>query len=1722
MPNSSPNAMRIAATAIVLVFTMNALSSVSHGAAWWGASPDCVQKLELQKCPHASAGVGGDSPPPSGPSGVQADNDRDGIGDDYAKAWGDAIGAALHANDDLDGDGLSNLDEYRWGLVPACVTSTHYVIQNCQDYEKAPVTGAGGDDWLDGPEVAYWNDPSNDPSLLIGPLPPNPDPKLPDAGGQVPPLAYQDPDRNLDTDHDGLVNVADADSDNDGLVDGAEIAHGAYPEFADSDCSIQDTRCTPSSATTYHGTRQGSPGTGDGLNDSTELAAWTALSPTAWNTNFDGDGIANNLLDPDSDNDGLLDGEEFLLGASQVRPDVIDTDHDGLKDGDEVAWNVDTDLDGHVNANDPDSDNDGMGDAWEVAHHFNMVDPSDAALDRDGDGLSNLGEFQHGTDPDNMDTDNDRLLDGQEVNTYATNPLKWDTDGDGMPDYFEVQNALNPLDAGDAGQDADHDSFDRNQDGTPEQPWPNLSEYRYGRPANYDESASGPWLLGTKPLDPDSDKDGAQDGYEVYYGTNPLLPADANADQDQDGLNFTEEVRHGTDPGNPDTDGDGLCDGGRAARCFVPGASGGVGNQPGEGDYGSTPYNSDSDGDGIPDGQEAVFWDPGATGQAQDVDADLANGVVDSDSDNDGLVDGDEAHIYHTDLRVTDTDADQLSDGQEAHDYGTNPLLVDTDHDGLQDGAEVRVHHTWPTLADTDGDGLNDGAELNTYGTDPLLRDTDHDQMPDGWEVQEGTQPLADDAAVDIDADGLANVEEFTIGTHPTKADSDGDGMPDAYENRYHLDPSHASAAADADADGLNNLAEYNANTDPTRADTDGDGLADNELLRYGTDPLAMDSDGDGMNDGAELTAWNAVGPAAWAPNYDGDTFPNGLLDADSDNDQLTDREEFQFTHTKAYSADSDGDGLSDHDEVFKYQGQYDPNKFDTDGDGQSDGVEVAMADTNGDFDKDGLKNGDEATYGTDVTKPDTDCDGINDGPEAAYWGPNWNNGGNRLLDKDVDGDTLPDGLEIGAVGTPGQVFTVTLPDRQDTDGDGLADNQEAHSNARVTCGGAQTSSPSSSSSMAAPAPGQPLLTVADNPALRNALLKTIQYRDAAGNVYGMDGNGLYVQGGYGIRLYLNLPTAPALTSPGLAAPMAYSSTTPGSNGKLTDPTLPDTDGDGLLDGAEVTGSQNPFKSGKANANLPDGNTDPLLCDSDHDGLGDGVELGVPPSVPSQGKREAACNQRDWQTWTITDPNKADTDNDGLIDGPTASGRVGEDQNGDGANNLVTDGAGYCGIFGETSADDADSDDDGIADGVELTGSLSGKKTSPFCFDTDHDGLSDGLEQGVRNPLAGTAVGRTVLSIGWPTWQPFQGTTTNGIPVTTPVDDPDADDDGIPDGLEDVNHNGIFGDYASQIGAYELNPKNPDSDGDNVLDGRELLIYSPTVGNTIGANFLDLMQSPGFGFSKMVYNAGNPWATNPRSGDTDGDGAKDGADLNPRADALLGFWIPGFQMNTKPDLDQGADGWNVDLFFDDIKVVLPISDNPFELQMNGAAAVSFPSQNMYPVPNDLIDKARQGTRVSRPSTLGNLWDITQLADDPRVLAFNIPETPPPSADLRDLKVTVTIQAKDYDGCCNPDDRIDLNPANGASSAVFTFVLGEDSLGSLEPNGVQGGYLVAQNAVWDFNGNNENINDEAGHMKIKAGDTVPSVFLQGLEKINQSGKSGLPDGICHGESTCFHG
>ena len=72
-----------------------------------------------------------------------------------------------------------------------------------------------------------------------------------------------------------------------------------------------------------------------------------------------------------------------------------------------------------------DLDLDGMEDTWELAHGLDPDSAADAALDPDGDTLTNLGEYHVDTDPHLTDSDGDGISDRGELNR-ASDPAAGD------------------------------------------------------------------------------------------------------------------------------------------------------------------------------------------------------------------------------------------------------------------------------------------------------------------------------------------------------------------------------------------------------------------------------------------------------------------------------------------------------------------------------------------------------------------------------------------------------------------------------------------------------------------------------------------------------------------------------------------------------------------------------------------------------------------------------------------------------------------------------------------------------------------------------------------------------------------------------------------------------------------------------------------------------------------------------------------------------------------------------------------------------------------------------------------------------------------------------------------------------------------------------------------------------------------------------------------------
>ncbi|MGB1259021.1 MAG: sulfatase-like hydrolase/transferase [Akkermansiaceae bacterium] len=92
-----------------------------------------------------------------------------------------------------------------------------------------------------------------------------------------------------------------------------------------------------------------------------------------------------------------------------------------------------------------DDDDDGMSNGFEDQYGLDKTDPNDADIDGpDGDGLTNLQEFNLGTDPTKVDSDGDKRPDGVEdanqngvVDAGESNPALRDTDDDGIDDLVE-------------------------------------------------------------------------------------------------------------------------------------------------------------------------------------------------------------------------------------------------------------------------------------------------------------------------------------------------------------------------------------------------------------------------------------------------------------------------------------------------------------------------------------------------------------------------------------------------------------------------------------------------------------------------------------------------------------------------------------------------------------------------------------------------------------------------------------------------------------------------------------------------------------------------------------------------------------------------------------------------------------------------------------------------------------------------------------------------------------------------------------------------------------------------------------------------------------------------------------------------------------------------------------------------------------------------------------
>ena len=476
-----------------------------------------------------------------GTNPVLSDTDGDKLADKWEAMYDGASGvdAVVPANNtelasDTDDDGLNLTEEFKANTNPSLNDTDGDGLNDSYEVfiTTDPLDNDTDNDGLnDAYEVTYTNisgvdpvDPANNTELasdmdkdglnLTEEFKANTNPSLNDTDG--------------DGLNDGLevfitTDPLDNDTDNDGLNDGLEVLTlGSNPILNDTD--------------------------GDGLNDSYELILETDLrlldsDGDKLTDGYEVNELGTNPRNKDTDNDGLDDRYEDL--NSMTNPVLFDTDFDGLNDSYEVLITmtdpllIDTDGDRltdsfeillGTNPKLSDTDGDGLNDAWEVTYEdVSGVDPLKRATsfeimsDLDNDGLTLLEEAMINSDPNDFDTDGDRMGDGWELqylNTLGVHPLIGAID-------FEIN------------LDLDGDGLTLLEEG----------------------------LAGTNPNMADTDDDGLIDGWEVAFagsvGVNPFVKVTAEelgADEDNDGLSTLEESMAGTNPASSDSDGDGLGD----------------------------------------------------------------------------------------------------------------------------------------------------------------------------------------------------------------------------------------------------------------------------------------------------------------------------------------------------------------------------------------------------------------------------------------------------------------------------------------------------------------------------------------------------------------------------------------------------------------------------------------------------------------------------------------------------------------------------------------------------------------------------------------------------------------------------------------------------------------------------------------------------------------------------------------------------------------------------------------------------------------------------------------------------------------------------------------------------------------------------------------------------------------------------------------------------------
>lgn len=422
--------------------------------------------------------------------------------------------------------------------------------------------------------------------------------------------------------------------------------------------------------------------------------------------------------------------------------------------------------------------------------------------------------------------------------------------------------------------------------------------------------------------------------------------------------------------------------------------------------------------------------------QPKDHDNDGLTNSIDYDSDNDGKADQDYLPL--------DLDGDGILDHLDLdRDGNLIPDMNDTKQGGTVEWGNLSIgpKHWKNSTNDLDGDGVPNEEDQDRDGDveyDRFDMDNDNDGINDADDVDDDNDGIPDrndtDTDNDWDNDGVKNSQDSDIDgdwvNNELDADDDNDGIPDMFDSDrdnngvpdINQTTYGGTTAPDLDNDIDNDGVPNEEDTDLDDGfgvvrDTDGDGIMDTSDVDDDNDgipdPLDKDTDNDWDNDGISNNVDEDIDNDNLLNDEDGDDDNDGILDVfddDWDNDGFLNDVDpcpddlFLFDHDNdniidLLDNDMDGDGRIDSD----LDGTEDLGSSDHDHD--DDGV---RDDEDDDDDQDGMTDLDEQTlypqmFDADPINPwDHDNDGVPDDIDP-------DDDGDTRVDDDTDADHIED-----------------------------------------------------------------------------------------------------------------------------------------------------------------------------------------------------------------------------------------------------------------------------------------------------------------------------------------------------------------------------------------------------------------------------------------------------------------------------------------------------------------------------------------------------------------------------------------------------------------------------------------------------------------------------------------------------------------------------------------